>query len=310
MSYAIVLTVCFLIVYIGYGMFIGDYKKELRNILSQGTILAIFTIWAVYILTFSGEYSKMEKFFYLIFIVIAAITMYRIFLLSKKKTLDIVANQTNYWGVNAKEIYKKYDWKLDFKKDRIEVRANRLEKQIYRTYSNEEKYITGNIFLAIKDLKFTKVNSLSEVKSELYITLIEKYKKIIEELELKNDLDTLLKENDNCVEFFLINGWEIYTQRVNLGIATLDVLVKNFTEYELLGALDNATLNSVKRHGAAMYFKYAEFKNLLPKNILERREQDEKNKIKDILLYSDFIYSEDKEIENLKYYRDVLGENK
>lgn len=310
MSYAIFLTVAFLTVYIGYGMFIGDYKKELRTILSQGTILAIFTIWAVYVLTFLGDYSKMEIFFYLIFIAIALITIYKIYLLSKKKPVDIVAKQTSYWGVNAKDIYKKYDWKLDFKKDRIETRTNRLQKQIYRVYSNEEKYITGNIFLAMNDLKFTKVNDLSEIQSELYTTIIKKFKEIIEELELKNDLDTLLKENGNCVEFFLINCWEIYTQRVNLGIATLDILAKNFTEYELLGALDNATLNSVKRHGAAMYFKYAEFKNLLPKNILERREQDEKNKIKDILLYSDFIYSEDKEIENLKYYRDVLGENK
>lgn len=309
MSYAIFLTVAFLTVYIGYGMFIGDYKKELRTILSQGTILAIFTIWAVYVLTFLGDYSKMEIFFYLIFIAIALITIYKIYLLSKKKPVDIVAKQTSYWGVNAKDIYKKYDWKLDFKKDRIETRTNRLQKQIYRVYSNEEKYITGNIFLAMNDLKFTKVNDLSEIQSELYTTIIKKFKEIIEELELKNDLDTLLKENGNCVEFFLINCWEIYTQRVNLGIATLDILAKNFTEYELLGALDNATLNSVKRHGAAMYFKYAEFKGLLPKDILEERQEEEKNKIKEILLNSDFIFSEDQEQENLKYYKNVLGEN-
>ena len=275
MSYAIFLTVAFLTVYIGYGMFIGDYKKELRTILSQGTILAIFTIWAVYVLTFLGDYSKMEIFFYLIFIAIALITIYKIYLLSKKKPVDIVAKQTSYWGVNAKDIYKKYDWKLDFKKDRIETRTNRLQKQIYRVYSNEEKYITGNIFLAMNDLKFTKVNDLSEIQSELYTTIIKKFKEIIEELELKNDLDTLLKENGNCVEFFLINCWEIYTQRVNLGIATLDILAKNFTEYELLGALDNATLNSVKRHGAAMYFKYMEFKNLLP--IIEDEEDEEED---------------------------------
>ncbi len=309
MSYAIFLTVAFLTVYIGYGMFIGDYKKELRTILSQGTILAIFTIWAVYVLTFLGDYSKMEIFFYLIFIAIALITIYKIYLLSKKKPVDIVAKQTSYWGVNAKDIYKKYDWKLDFKKDRIETRTNRLQKQIYRVYSNEEKYITGNIFLAMNDLKFTKVNDLSEIQSELYTTIIKKFKEIIEELELKNDLDTLLKENGNCVEFFLINCWEIYTQRVNLGIATLDILAKNFTEYELLGALDNATLNSVKRHGAAMYFKYAEFKGLLPKDILEERQEEEKNKIKEILLNSDFIFSEEQEQENLKYYKNVLGEN-
>lgn len=275
MSYAIFLTVAFLTVYIGYGMFIGDYKKELRTILSQGTILAIFTIWAVYVLTFLGDYSKMEIFFYLIFIAIALITIYKIYLLSKKKPVDIVAKQTSYWGVNAKDIYKKYDWKLDFKKDRIETRTNRLQKQIYRVYSNEEKYITGNIFLAMNDLKFTKVNDLSEIQSELYTTIIKKFKEIIEELELKNDLDTLLKENGNCVEFFLINCWEIYTQRVNLGIATLDILAKNFTEYELLGALDNATLNSVKRHGAAMYFKYMEFKNLLPLEEEEEEQEEE-----------------------------------
>lgn len=308
MSLAILLTVAFGTIYIGYGMFIGDYKKELRTILSQGTVLVIITIWAIYILTFLGGYSKLDLFFYPIFIVIALFTIYKIYLLSIKKPLEVVAKQTSYWGVNAKDIYKKYDWKLDFRKDRIEIRTNRLKKEIYRTYSNDEKYITGNIFLAMNDLKFTKVDDLSEIKSELYLALIKKFKEIILELELKNDLDTLLKENDNCVEFFLINCWEIYTERVNLGIATLDILAKNFTEYELLGALDNATLNSVKRHGAAMYFKYAEFKNLLPKDIIEKRKEEDKYQIINLLMYSEYFYSEFKEQENLKYYKDVLGE--
>lgn len=279
MNYAIALTIFFIILYVGYGMFIGDYKKELRTILKEVVLLSIFTVWTTYILMFLGEYKQLEIYLYVLFILITLYTMYRVYLLSKKKPLNVVAKQQSYWGIKAKDIYKKYDWKLDFRKDRVEIIVNPLEKQIYRKYSNKEEYITGNIFLAIRDLEFTYADDVSEIKSELYLKIINKFREIIRDLELKDELDSLLKENKGCVEFFLINCWEIYTKRVNLGIATLDILAKNFTEYELIGALDNATLNSVKRHGAAMYFKYMEFKNLLP--VIEEEEEETEDKKSD-----------------------------
>lgn len=269
------ITLFFFSLYVGYGMLVTEYKKELRNILFDVFVITSFGAWGIYILMFIGEYKKMEMFFYIFFIVVSVLTIYKIYLLSIKKPLNIVARQQSYWGIKAKDIYKKYDWKLDFRKDRIEVKNNPLEKQIYRQYSNDAKYLTGNIFLAMKDLEFTYANDISEINSELYKTMIKKFEEIILDLELKNEFNNLLKANNNNVEFFLINCWEIYTKRVNLGIATLDILVKNFTEYELLGALDNATLNSVKRHGAAMYFKYAEFKNLLPVVDEETNNEDE-----------------------------------
>lgn len=265
MSYPIILTIFFFSLYFGYGLLISEYKKELRTILYDVFIAVSLCIWVIYIIMFLGEYQKMSNLFYFIFIAITGFTMYKIYTLSLKKPLEIVAKQQSYWGVKAKDIYKKYDWKLDFKKDRIEIKNNPLEKKIYRQYSNNVKYITGNIFLAMEDLELTYVNSISDINSNLYKTILSKIENIIKENEIKANLDNLLKENDNCVEFFLINCWELFTTKVNIGIATLDVLVTNFTEYELLGALDNATLSNVKRHGSAMYFKYMKFKNLLPK---------------------------------------------
>ena len=277
MSYAILITLFFFSLYIGYGMLVTEYKKELRTILFDIFLIVSFSVWGIYILMFLGEYKKMEMFFYIFFVAVSIFTIYKIYLLSLKKPLNIVARQQSYWGVKASQIYKKYDWKLDFRKDRIEVKNNPLEKQIYRQYSNNSKYITGNIFLAMRDLEFTYADDISEINSELYKTIIKKYEEILKELELKNEFNNLLKENGNCVEFFLISCWVMYTKRINLGIATLDVLVKNFTEYELLGALDNATLNSVKRHGAAMYFKYAEFKNLRPDVSETKENEDDEN---------------------------------
>lgn len=275
MSYPILLTLFFFSLYFGYGLLISEYKKELRTILYDVFIVVGLCIWVTYIIMFLGEYQKMSNLFYFIFVLIAAFSIFKIYTLSLKKPLDIVAKQQTYWGIKAKDIYKKYDWKLDFKKDRIEIKNNPLEKQIYRQYSNNARYITGNIFLAMEDLNLTYANSIGEINSNLYKTIVSKLEAIIKENELKANLDNLLKENNNCVEYFLINCWQLYTKKINLGIATLDILVENFTEYELLGALDNATLSNVKRHGAAIYFKYMQFKNLLPKVEKENEEFNE-----------------------------------
>ncbi|MBQ3674992.1 MAG: hypothetical protein II923_05320, partial [Campylobacter sp.] len=54
----------------------------------------------------------------------------------------------------------------------------------------------------------------------------------------------------------------------------LSILAQNYTEYELVGAIDNADLNSVKRHGAALFFMYAKFKEIIPQSV---DEKDNKN---------------------------------
>ncbi len=135
--------------------------------------------------------------------------------------------------------------------------------------------MTGHIFLNIKNLELTKVKSLDDIESELYKKIYLKLQELVKIQELDVNFEELLKENDYILEYFLINCWELYTQRVNIGIATLNVVAKTFTEEELLGALDNVCLSSVKRNGAGLFYKYMEFKGLLP--VFEDEEQEKGN---------------------------------
>ena len=89
----------------------------------------------------------------------------------------------------------------------------------------------------------------------------------------------------------MIDLWCRFTKPFNIGTANLIVLAKNFTQSELIGALDNADLNSIKRHGAGLYFQYALFKNLIPQEVLneEKRaaeilEAKEQKELKQLLL--------------------------
>lgn len=279
MNLGIFLSVALITLYIGYGALITSWKKELKEILGYSVVIALILIWATYFLMFSGEYKKFESYIYILFVVISLLIILKIYLLSRRKSLKVIAKQQSYWNIPHQLIYEKFKNKLDFKSDRVEVKINELEKQIYRKYSNNSEMMTGNIFLAERDLELTKVENLNEIKSELYKTIFEKIKDLTVKQELTIDFENLLKENDLFIEFFLINCWELYTKRVNVGTATLNVIAKTFTEQELIGALDNVCLSSVKRNGAALYYKYMEFKGLLPK--IEDEHQEESSQDED-----------------------------
>ncbi|EEU7470459.1 hypothetical protein HEJ31_001392, partial [Campylobacter jejuni] len=50
--------------------------------------------------------------------------------------------------------------------------------------------------------------------------------------------------------------WENYTQRINISNANLILLAENEIQEDFVGAMDNVDLNSVKKRGAALYFRY------------------------------------------------------
>lgn len=277
MDLGIFLSILLVILYFGYGAMITDWRKELKEILGYAVVIALLLIWGTYFLMFSGAYKQMESYIYILFIVISLLIAYKIYLLSKEKPLNVLAKQQSYWDIPHQAIYNKFRNKLDIKSDRVEVITNELEKKIYRKYSNNSELITGNLFLAIENLELTKVSNLNEIKSELYNNIFQKIKLSTIKQEEDINFDEVLKENDNYIEYFLIDCWNRYTKRINLGIATLNVIAKTFTEQELLGALDNVSLSSVKRNGAALYFKYMQYKDLLPQveTEQEKTEQDE-----------------------------------
>ena len=101
---------------------------------------------------------------------------------------------------------------------------------------------------------------------------MKKIKYFMKSLEQVVDWEEILKENDFYAEYFLIDIWCRFTKPFNIGTANLSVLATNNTEYELVGAIDNADLNSVKRHGAGLFYMYAKFKGLIPQNDEENNQ--------------------------------------
>jgi len=275
MNIPIIISLFLVVLYVGYGALITEYKKELKTILGYAVIIGLLLVWSVYFLMFSGEYRKLDTLFYILIPIFSLAFIFILFRLSKTKSLKVVASQQSYWGVPHQTIFNNFLHKLDFKKDRVEVKVNEFEKKIYRRYSNDSEMMTGHIFLNIKNLELTKVKTLNDIESELYKKIYLKLQELVKIQELEINFEEKLKENNYILEYFLINCWELYTQRVNIGIVTLNVIATTLTEEELLGALDNVCLSSVKRNGAGLFYKYMEFKELLPD--LEDEEQESNN---------------------------------
>ena len=84
----------------------------------------------------------------------------------------------------------------------------------------------------------------------------------------------------------------------------------------MIGALDNADLNSVKRHGAGLYFKYALFKNLIPQEVLDEEKHaaellktKEQKELKQLLLSRENKESPSAESieESITFYEKILN---
>ena len=89
------------------------------------------------------------------------------------------------------------------------------------------------------------------------------------------DYEALLKENKMCAEFFLMDLWEKYTKRSNIGIANLILLGNREIEEEFVGALDNIDLNCVKAKGAALYYRYMVFVGRADNYVFKKQEPSE-----------------------------------
>lgn len=277
----ILFTLLFLFIYVVFGFFYSFTKKEVKELLLYVLQGGILVVWATWYLTDIGRYEKINMFLCIGCIVVSIYSAYFLFKISKKNPIDIVAKQENYWSVNAIDILKCFNYKTEIKNDRVEVLVNEEKKKIYRTYRKENdkkqhKYLSGNIFLEIRNLKLTKVNDVKEIKQNIYQKIFNKIKNENEEAELEDiNYNDILEENFNIVEYFLMDVWNRYTTKINIGTATLNIKAENETERQLIGALDNITMQSVKRTGAGLYYLYMRDKNLLPKVNNESTETED-----------------------------------
>lgn len=270
MSLVFILTGIFAVFAIFYGYTLPNHKKDIRYIHIYSGLTCIVIVWSIYTLGFLNKNldTYTPKFRLIYIIILIGILLFLKYLRSfvKKPNLEIVAKQMNYWGIDAKKISKFYSYRKINKEDRIDTRINETSKKFYRIYSNEHKFLTGNIFYDIKDIKLTTIKTTDDLNNiELYRTIFNKIKEFNKSAELSVNYEEILKENNFIAEYFLIDCWCRFTKPFNIGIANLDMLATNFTQKELIGAIDNADLNSVKRAGAGLFFKYALFKDLIPK---------------------------------------------
>ena len=98
--------------------------------------------------------------------------------------------------------------------------------------------------------------------------------KQIKERETRIDLAEVLKENEYCAEYFIMDLWGQFTNDINIGVANLEILAKNDIQRQLVFALDNLDLYNVKNKGSALYYKYMLFKNKVKPYLEEKNESN------------------------------------
>lgn len=249
------------------------------------TIIAItssFT-YALIMLVFKNAHTPTSLF--LFFIPIFFIGF--VFMKKKRKisSLEVVANQQRYWNeITSNDVYKFFNKRKKRRLDRIIVRVNEEEKELLRNLPNDEWRLSFNFFRRLKRIEdeFTfickenksikKEDIVKSLKNyKLYTAIFKKIDEFIRKMDVEVDYGNLLKENQNCTEFFLMDLWEKYTKRENIGTANLILLADREIEEELVGALDNIDLNSVKPKGSALYYRFMVFCNRA-ENYVQKQE--------------------------------------
>lgn len=323
MGLAIFATIVCLIFWLGSGNSAAKDEAKITKAIALGGIIII---WITYLLNNDEKYSS--PWVYIIFIAVAGyfysyvrkVVKKNQSSISMKETLApnfIKAKKESYWDIPSQRIIDFFNYRREIKSDRVETHLNKPSKEFYRVYGNDEKYLTSNIFHEMRDLELTRLSNLAEIsKINLYNKIYEKIKEFNDSIEMSIDYEGILKENDNIAEYFLIDLWCRFTKPFNIGTANLIVLARNFTQSELIGALDNADLNSVKRHGAGLYFKYALFKNLIPQEVLDEEKHaaellktKEQKELKQLLLSRENKESPSAESieESITFYEKILN---
>lgn len=270
-GFGILITIFIILALAFYKFSFHLVSRDIKEINMYFLIGFLMIWWSIWLMT--DLQCNLSKSFYLAFVGLGIYLFKLIKDNSKKDDISIKVKQESYWNIKPSSIYDYYKFRTIEKSDRVETAVNKLSKHFYRQYANDIKFMTGNIFKEMEEIKLTKIQTTKELSNSLlYDKIFKKIKYFMKSLEQVVDWEEILKENDFYAEYFLIDIWCRFTKPFNIGTANLSVLATNNTEYELVGAIDNADLNSVKRHGAGLFYMYAKFKGLISQNDEENNQ--------------------------------------
>lgn len=286
----------------------GDMSYLSKPILKQFAFtmaLGSFMTWAflTFFLETVFQWKNYQNYIYLLFIPFFIIGMYHLKKARKIVPLSVQANQQRYWEeIKASDVYKFFLGRKEPKRKKIVIRVNEGEKKFFKSSEliPDKDYVSVNFFRMLKriekELTFVNLKSSQNIEKDmndtinqipLYKAVFDKIKFFIREQDIKANLVDIFVEDKGCVEFFLLDLWERYTKRVNIGTANLVLLAEREIEEEFIGAMDNVDLYSVKAKGAALYYRYMVFMGRVD-NYLKKAEQEEE-KFDESLKDGDFL---------------------
>lgn len=286
----------------------GDMSYLSKPILKQFAFtmaLGSFMTWAflTFFLETVFQWKNYQNYIYLLFIPFFIIGMYHLKKARKIVPLSVQANQQRYWEeIKASDVYKFFLGRKEPKRKKIVIRVNEGEKKFFKSSEliPDKDYVSVNFFRMLKriekELTFVDLKSSQNIEKDmkdiinqipLYKAVFDKIKFFIREQDIKANLVDIFVEDKGCVEFFLLDLWERYTKRVNIGTANLVLLAEREIEEEFIGAMDNVDLYSVKAKGAALYYRYMVFMGRVD-NYLKKAEQEEE-KFDESLKDGDFL---------------------
>jgi len=228
-------------------------------------ILLLLSVVAILVL---GKVKNLETYLMnpIYLIPIIGIVLYLSIAIDKMKHEKgkIFAKQESYWDVKPDDILKKYKDRIVKKKGRNEIKDIPIE-YFYRLDENGNKVLNNIKYVDIKKYgKFTLLKDLSYFESKGVSNLHSKiYKKLLDlkqEYELEIDLNDLLKENKNILEFFVLDLWERLAKNEALGVATLEVYSTKDKDYDLIGAMDSVINKNIQLIGLELFAHYEYFK--------------------------------------------------
>ncbi len=267
MWWSIIIFLSFVFLYVLQKRYYYEVYKEILLYISVALVMVNFLSRRETSLSF-------EPFEALIAITFLFFLSYLFYILSKSmNSLEeggVSATQVSYWGISPQKILNKNKHKIIMKKGRNEF-VEEIDDYFYEEVIRDGRKIQKLQPLILSDIKaykgFTIISSLKYFKqkknSELYIKIYKKLYSINEEIEAELDFKEILIDNKYCIEFFLIDLWEVLCSKEIIGIGTLNTIAKNKKELELIGALDASVSTNVRKEGILLYSHYLRFKGTL-----------------------------------------------
>jgi len=263
-----------IIIFLSFGFLYIIQKRYYHEVYKEILLYISVALVMVNFLSRRETSIPFESFEALMAITLLFFLSYTFYTLSKAMDLleqgGLSARQVSYWGISPQKILNKNKHKIIEKKGRNEF-VEEVDEYFYEEVIVEGKRIRKLQPLILSDIKaykgFTIISSLKYFKqkknSELYIKIYNKLNSINEEIEAELDFEKILIDNKYCIEFFLIDLWEVLCSKEIIGVGTLNTIARNKKELELIGALDASVSTNVQREGILLYSHYLRFKGAL-----------------------------------------------